>query len=58
MSDCANIRDGMNLGADDFLTKLFVSQELIRAVAKIRGTGRIYLDSARYHLMKNIDKKV
>jgi DNA-binding response OmpR family regulator/anti-sigma regulatory factor (Ser/Thr protein kinase) len=32
MSDRANIRDGMNLGADDFLTKPFVSQELIAAV--------------------------
>jgi two-component system, sensor histidine kinase and response regulator len=34
MSDRANIRDGMNLGADDFLTKPFVSQELISAVGK------------------------
>jgi DNA-binding response OmpR family regulator len=34
MSDRANIRDGMNLGADDFLTKPFVSQELITAVSK------------------------
>lgn len=34
MSDRANIRDGMNLGADDFLTKPFVSQELISAVNK------------------------
>lgn len=34
MSDRANIRDGMNLGADDFLTKPFVSQELIIAVSK------------------------
>lgn len=34
MSNRSDIRDGMNLGADDFLVKPFMSQELLNAINK------------------------
>ncbi|MCS6809120.1 MAG: response regulator [Bacteroidota bacterium] len=57
MSDRANIRDGMNLGADDFLTKPFVSQELISAVNK-RLEKKAHTESRANEKLKTLRDKI
>ncbi len=57
LSDQLNIRFGMGLGADDYITKPFVNSELIEAVrnriAKSR-TARKSMEELKIHLVRSV----
>ncbi len=57
MSNRSDIRNGMNLGADDFLVKPFMSQELLNAINK-RFEKKAKLEIRANQRLENLREKI